>query len=151
MLERDDGKMLSTLKEMDTDVHGSRRVHRRRWRSAGRAARPPRAWLESRPFARRREIVIDLVGRSTVQCRMRTMVVRVPSPLRVCQGMTFPEGEEGEMERTVLAQERMRPHSFLSHVKGLKLNGSRRSRPAGPVLGQNTALGEANDSKPRNC
>ena len=26
-------------------------------------------------FARRREIVIDLVGRLTVQCRMRTMVV----------------------------------------------------------------------------
>ena len=35
VLDRDDGKMLSTVKEMNLDVHGSRRVHRRLWRSAG--------------------------------------------------------------------------------------------------------------------
>ncbi len=33
--DRDDGKVLSTVKEMNLDVHGSRRVHRRLWRSAG--------------------------------------------------------------------------------------------------------------------
>ena len=31
------------------------------------------------------------------------------------------------MEHAILESERLRPQSFLSHVKGLKLNGSRRA------------------------
>lgn len=40
--------------------------------------------------------------------------------------MSFAEGREGAMEHAILAAEKLRPQSFLSHVKGLKLNGSRR-------------------------
>lgn len=41
--------------------------------------------------------------------------------------MTFAEGRVGEFENSILATEGMRPKSFLSHVKGLHLDGSRRT------------------------
>ncbi|MEM7165449.1 MAG: tRNA pseudouridine(13) synthase TruD [Planctomycetota bacterium] len=41
--------------------------------------------------------------------------------------MTFAEGRPGEFENSILATEGMRPKSFLSHVKGLHLDGSRRT------------------------
>ena len=40
--------------------------------------------------------------------------------------MAFPKGREGALEQAVLDAEGLRPQSFLSHVKGMKLNGSRR-------------------------
>ncbi|MGE3165471.1 MAG: tRNA pseudouridine(13) synthase TruD [Planctomycetota bacterium] len=40
--------------------------------------------------------------------------------------MIVPRGREGDLEQAVLAAEKLRPGSFLSHVKGIHLDGSRR-------------------------
>ncbi|MFQ5655392.1 MAG: tRNA pseudouridine(13) synthase TruD [Planctomycetota bacterium] len=40
--------------------------------------------------------------------------------------MAFPTGLPGRLERTILEAEGLRPQSFLSHVKGLRLDGTRR-------------------------
>ncbi len=40
--------------------------------------------------------------------------------------MLNPKGRQGELERAILATEKLRPESFISHVKGLKIDGTRR-------------------------
>lgn len=40
--------------------------------------------------------------------------------------MIQPRGREGDLEQAVLAAEKLRPQSFLSHVKGIHLDGARR-------------------------
>lgn len=40
--------------------------------------------------------------------------------------MSFPTGEPGALERAVLEAEKLRRQSFLSHVRGIHLDGSRR-------------------------
>ena len=40
--------------------------------------------------------------------------------------MMLPGGEAGKIESAVLLSEGLRPESWLSHVRGLKLDGTRR-------------------------
>ncbi len=41
--------------------------------------------------------------------------------------MNLPAGEAGRIESAVLISEGLRPESWVSHVRGLKLDGTRRS------------------------
>ncbi|MCA8960746.1 MAG: tRNA pseudouridine(13) synthase TruD [Planctomycetes bacterium] len=67
--------------------------------------------------------VVEDVEAENERARNREIV---PTGPMFGRKMRFPQGRPGAMEWAILHAEGLRPQSFLSHVKGLRLDGTRR-------------------------